>query len=298
MMRLFQTAERYEERGKQERSRELPYPMPRAPRPTNGDMVERFEIALNTPAGRLTTALDVPTGFVPITSIVPVSRRLGEEAMQLEEQHARETGLSISCRMGCAACCRMMVPLSPPEAFALRDYVEQLPEDRRNRLNARLTETKSALEKQGLLEPLQAVADASEPLEDEQLDPINRAYYGLRLPCPFLENELCSIYEARPAACRELLVTSPAELCNNIANNPVQALPVPVRIGTVLGLVWASLTNSTPRLIPLPLALDWAEQHRQESARTWTGSALIDQMLDKMWRFLSQEFSNRRGVKG
>ena len=53
-------------------------------------MVERFEIALNTPAGRLTTALDVPTGFVPITAIVPVTRRLGEEAMQLEEQHARE----------------------------------------------------------------------------------------------------------------------------------------------------------------------------------------------------------------
>jgi Fe-S-cluster containining protein len=260
--------------------------------------VERFEIALNTPAGRLTTALDVPTGFVPITAIVPVTRRLGEEAMQLEEQHARERGRSISCQMGCAACCRMMVPLSPPEAFALRDYVEQLPADQRDRLTVRMAETKSSLQKQGLLDQLQALADTSEPLPDEQLDPINRAYYSLRLPCPFLENELCSIYEARPAACRELLVTSPAELCNNIADNPVQALPVPVRIGTVLGLVWASLTNSTPRLIPLPLALDWAEQHRQESAQTWTGSALIDQMLDKMWRFLSEEFKNRKEAKG
>ncbi|WP_455387829.1 YkgJ family cysteine cluster protein, partial [Petrachloros mirabilis] len=165
-------------------------------------------------------------------------------------------------------------------------------------LTARLAETKSTLQKHDLLDRLQAVADTTEPLQDEQLDPINRAYYGLRLPCPFLENELCSIYEARPAACRELLVTSPAELCHNIADNPVQALPVPVRIGTVLGLVWASLTNSTPRLIPLPLALEWAEQHRQESAQTWTGSALIDQMLDKMWRFLSQEFHNRRGTSG
>ena len=43
-------------------------------------MVERFEVALNTPAGRLTTAIDVPTGFIPITAIVPVTRRLGEEA--------------------------------------------------------------------------------------------------------------------------------------------------------------------------------------------------------------------------
>ncbi len=70
--------------------------------------VERFDIALSTPAGRLTTALDVPTGFVPITAIVPVTRRLGEEAMQLEERRAKEQGRSISCRMGCAACCRMI----------------------------------------------------------------------------------------------------------------------------------------------------------------------------------------------
>ncbi len=260
--------------------------------------VERFEIALNTPAGRLTTALDVPTGFVPITAIVPVARRLGEEAMQLEERLAKDTGRTISCRMGCAACCRMMVPVSPPEAFALSLYMEQLPDERRGRLTARLTETKALLEQQGLLARLREVADASQPLQDEQLDPINRAYYALRLPCPFLENEMCSIYEARPAACRELLVTSPAELCADIEGNPVRALPVPVRIGTVLGLVWASLTGSSPRLIPLPLALDWAVQHKHESARTWTGSALIDQMLDKLWRFLSQEFMNRQKAKG
>lgn len=76
-------------------------------------MVERFEVALNTPAGRLTTAIDVPTGLIPITAIVPVTRRLGEEAAQLEAQQAIEAGQTISCKMGCAACCRMLVPLSP-----------------------------------------------------------------------------------------------------------------------------------------------------------------------------------------
>ncbi|WP_455379360.1 YkgJ family cysteine cluster protein [Petrachloros mirabilis] len=260
--------------------------------------VERFEIALNTPAGRLTTALDVPTGSVPITAIVPITRRLGEEALQLEGQRAREAGRTISCRMGCAACCRMMVPVSPPEAFALRDYIEQLPDDRRERLRGRLTATTTTLKERGLYDRLEKIADSSTPLSDEELAPINRAYYALRMPCPFLENELCSIYEARPAACRELLVTSPAELCNNIADNPVESLPVPMRIGTVLGLVWGALTQSSPRLIPLPLAIDWAERHREESVQTWTGSSLIDQMLDKMWRFLSQEFASRQKARG
>ena len=89
--------------------------------------VERFDVALNTPAGRLTTAIDVPTGLIPITAIVPLTRRLGDEAAELEIQQAAETGHSISCRKGCAACCRMLVPLSAPEAFALREHVRPLP---------------------------------------------------------------------------------------------------------------------------------------------------------------------------
>ena len=259
-------------------------------------MVERFEVALNTPAGQLTTALDVPTGFVPITAIVPLSRRLGEEALQLEEQRAKNMGKSISCKMGCAACCRMMVPLSPPEAFSLSTYVEQLPPDDRDRIMKRLSESLELLEREGLLNQLEQIAGASTPLSDDQLEPINRAYYTLRMPCPFLENELCSIYEARPAACRELLVTSPAELCDDIANNPVRPLPAPIRIGTVLGLSWATLTESEPRLIPLPLAIQWAETHREELNRQWKGSTLIDELLNKMWRLLSQEFMKRQNV--
>lgn len=261
-------------------------------------MVERFEVALNTPAGRLTTAIDVPTGLIPITAIVPVTRRLGEEAAQLETQQAIEAGKTISCRMGCAACCRMLVPLSPPEAFALREYVEQLPTDRRTLLLNRLNDTKARLNREGLWDRLHDVAEASKPMPDEALDPINRSYYALRIPCPYLEDEMCSIYEARPAACRELLVTSPAELCQDLVQNPVTPLPVSMRIGSILGLVWGALTNSPPRLIPLPMALEWAERHKEESQQTWPGSSLLDQVLDNMWRFLSQEFTNRRGASG
>lgn len=255
--------------------------------------VERFDVALNTPAGRLATAIDVSTGFIPITAIVSVTRRLGEEAARLEEHRAIEAGQTISCRMGCAACCRMLVPLSAPEAFALGDYLTQLPADQRNRMTDRLNETTARLRQEGLLDQLQEVADSPQALPDDALDPINRAYYALRLPCPFLENEICSIYEARPAACRELLVTSPAELCQDLVKNPVKPLPVSVRVGSVLGLLWAALTNSPPRLIPLPIAVEWAERHREEATRTWRGTDLLDQVLDKLWRFLAQEFHAR-----
>jgi Fe-S-cluster containining protein len=261
-------------------------------------MVERFEVALNTPAGRLTTAIDVPTGLIPITAIVPVTRRLGEEAAQLEVQQALEADQIISCRIGCAACCRMLVPLSAPEAFALREYVEQLPMDRRTHLLSHLSDTKDRLKREGLWDRLNDVAEAFRAVPDEELDPINQTYYAMRIPCPYLENETCSIYESRPAACRELLVTSPAELCQDMVQNPVTPLPVSMRISSILGLVWGTLTSSPPRLIPLPMALEWAEQHEEESKQTWPGSSLLDQILDSMWRFLSQAFTNRGRTSG
>ena len=261
-------------------------------------MVERFEVALNTPAGRLTTAIDVPTGFIPITAIVPLTRRLGDEAAQLEIEQANAAARTISCRKGCAACCRMLVPVSAPEAFALREYVEQLPADRRTLLLNRVNETKARMKREGLWDRLTHVAEASRPVPDEELDPINQSYYALRIPCPYLKDEICSIYEARPAACRELLVTSPAELCQDMVQNPIAPLPISMRIGSILGLLWGTLTSSPPRLIPLPMALEWAERHEEESRKTWPGSSLLDQVLDNMWRFLSQEFTNRGMTSG
>ena len=81
--------------------------------------VEHFQVSLQTPAGPIATEISVPTGFVPVTSIVPLMQSLGEQVQVLEEQRARQRGQSVSCRNGCAACCRMLVPLSPPEVFSL-----------------------------------------------------------------------------------------------------------------------------------------------------------------------------------
>ena len=77
--------------------------------------------------------------------------------------------------------------------------------------------------------------------------------------------------------------------------NPVQAIPVPVRMGSALGLLWADLTQSAPKLIPLPIAIDWAERHQAENQPRWQGTTLLDQALDKIWRLLSQAFQESRG---
>jgi Fe-S-cluster containining protein len=254
---------------------------------------ERFEIALNTPAGQVTAAVEVPVGFIPITAIVPLVRRMGEEAQALEAARSVGQGKAVSCQKGCAACCRMLVPLSAPEAFSLREFLSSLPAEAQQRLAERFTQTRSVLVSDGLWGRLMELAESGRPPDDDALDPVNRAYYALRTPCPFLEDELCSIYEERPSACRELLVTSPATWCQDIMNNPVEQIPVPLRASTVLGLLWGDLTRTPARLIPLPVALEWAERHRSEQGQTWPGTQLLDQALDKAWRFLGQVFQSR-----
>jgi Fe-S-cluster containining protein len=249
---------------------------------------ERFQIALNTRAGRLTTAVDVPTAFVPVTAIVPLMRRLGEEAQALEEAQVSAEGKVRSCKKGCAACCRMMVPIAPPEAFALTEFIRLLPGEQQQRVAQRFAAVKSTLLAHGLWHRLVEIGESSGPPDDEALEPVNQQYYSLRIPCPFLEDDACSIYEQRPAACRELLVTSPAEHCQDLVVNPVEPIPVPIRIGPVLGLLWSELTETPVRLIPLPTVIDWVERCRHERQGTWQGSKLLDAALDKVWRFLSQ----------
>jgi Fe-S-cluster containining protein len=255
---------------------------------------ERFEIALNTPAGQVTSAVDVPIGFVPVSAIVPLMRHLGEEAQALEVARAMESGKPLSCRKGCAACCRMLVPLSVPEVFALRDWMHSLPTDQQAHIARRFSESKARLLAQGVWEQLAAVCDAPLPADNAALDGVNRSYYALRLPCPFLEEEVCTIYDDRPAACRELIVTSPSQHCDDLIVNPIDPVSVPIQVSTVLGLVWQELTKEPARLIPLPLALEWAERYDEQSRHTWKGGKLFDHALDKTWRFLSQAFRSER----
>jgi Fe-S-cluster containining protein len=256
-------------------------------------LVEQLEVSLNTPAGQCTSSIEVPTSFVPVASLVRPIRQLGEQALALEEQKTLAAGQTISCRMGCAACCRMLVPISPPEAFALQDMVRALPEQRRETTLKHVAEARARLERAGLLTRLTEIAETERQLTDGEFEAVNRAYYALRMPCPFLENEVCSIYEDRPAACRELLVTTPADLCQDLATNPVRPLPVAVRVSTALALLWSDLIGGPARLIPLPLALEWADRHAAEGTRTWQGRHLLEKALDKVWKLLSEAFHHQ-----
>ncbi len=245
-----------------------------------------FRLALPTPAGELRAEIAVPTRLIPVSDIVPVMRSLGEQALALEDEKSQRAGQTPSCRKGCAACCRMLVPVSPPEAFALKEAVEQLPAPQRDRILHRVAALQHTLNESGLLGRLVQLSETRTQLSDEDMEPVNRDYYARRLPCPFLDDDVCSLYDARPAACRELLVTSPAEWCQDMDTKPIRALPVPFRISTILSLMWATITGGAARLIPLPVALDWADRHAGENSARHGGETLLHMGLEKILGFL------------
>ena len=201
---------------------------------------ERLNLSINTISGELQARLDVPTGFIPITDLVPMVRSLGEQAKHWKcpRPFKRARRFPAKRAVEPAASASWFRSLHT-EAFALAKMLEDLQQDHRARIEHRLTEIRERLQAAGLLPVLQKWQRSPPQKSDSDVEPINRAYYALRLPCIFLENDACSIYEHRPAACREYLVDTPAEWCQDTEKNGVQELPIPLRAGTVLSIVWA-----------------------------------------------------------
>ena len=73
-------------------------------------------------------------------------------------------------------------------------------------------------------------------------------YFKFGIACPFLEDESCSIHPDRPMACREYLVSSPAENCrtprpDNTDKLSLDAYPMPAVVEAEAG-GWVTLVEA------------------------------------------------------
>lgn len=171
--------------------------------------------------------VSVPRAAVPLEAVLPNFHRLADAVADIGTAAVLRTGASISCRKGCGACCRQPVPVSIAEARALAALVDAMPEPRQRAVRARFAAAKAQLDANGVLARMAASAEA-------ELDTAGGEYFRAGVACPFLEDEACSIHKERPVACREYLVTSPAELCRNPTRDHVRAVPLPAHVGRAL----------------------------------------------------------------
>lgn len=212
---------------------------------------------LNLSGARVEFDLTVPTAPVSAQMVLPVLHGLWStiEAGLVEE--VERAGRQISCAAGCGACCRQLVPISRIEARRLAELLEELPEPRRTAVRDRFAAAVRRLDAAGLLETLRS----PENLAPADRQPLGMAYFRLGIPCPFLEDESCSIHADRPLACREYLVTSPAENCANPTCGNIEGVDMPVRLSGTLARFTEAAGAGSATWIPLILAPEWAAAH-------------------------------------
>src|SRR5262249_33580720 len=119
--------------------------------------------------------------------------------------------------------------------------------------------------------------------DQDNSGPLFTTYFAQGIPCPFLEEESCSIYADRPQVCREYLVASPAANCAR-PTDTVRWLQLPFRLAVALNrLQDVPQAERTDRWVPLILAPEWAEAHPEEPAAR-PGPLWVNALLENIAR--------------
>jgi Fe-S-cluster containining protein len=250
--------------------------------------------------GAFSAGVEVPEGPIRAVDLLPMLHELNDALIGVAVAEAESQGRRVSCRAGCGACCRQIVPISEIEARYLADLIAAMPNEQRERVTARFSDVVAKLSASGLLEV------PSDPGERHRL---GMDYFRLGLPCPFLENESCSIHDHRPASCREYLVTSPAANCSAPTGENIQMVELPAKLSLALyrfsdgqgeertgrgGVLsenaepdasrarCARIDGEPARWMPLPRLLEWAAEHRDDPQPTARGPELFRGFMTRL----------------
>jgi len=233
--------------------------------------------------------LDMPETRITPHELLPVIYSLADEIIR----HSCETQTSINkpvqCNQGCSACCNQLVPVSEYEAAHLAAVVRAMPQAQRSRIVTRFSKAIENLELADLLTKITDIF-AHEAHDWRQMLDLKKYYWKLAIPCPFLEDDSCSIHPHRPIACRQYLVTSPQSHCANIysADEAHDVVIHPVDIGGALASFSGEGLQQS-RILPLIFSL-----LAERGIRSQTPPALpADQMMGRFLDLLSTCFTRK-----
>ncbi|MBN1441649.1 MAG: YkgJ family cysteine cluster protein [Planctomycetes bacterium] len=237
-----------------------------------------YDLELKVGEERLKVQARIPRGPVRIADVLPVFQVLDNITVDVGADAACDRGKTISCREGCGACCRQPVPVSWSETRYLVELIESMEEPRREHVKRRFCDALAALEERGLGRRLRS---ADEIAETEAKRAFGLEYFRCGIPCPFLEEESCSIHIHRPLACREYLVTSSAEACRDPGPGKIEFVPLPVHMSRILFRFDDGRGDGPARWLPLVRILEWAEQNPEAGQERFAGPQLFESFLER-----------------
>lgn len=208
--------------------------------PIDGGAAAVGRVTLAIGEVRIPVEMTVPTGLVAVEDVLPIVQGLSSLFAERATVQAKADGRAVSCRAGCGACCRQLVPIAAAEARALARLVDAMPEPRRATVRRRFDDALETLNVLGILDRLDD--------DPESRHAVALEYFRAGVACPFLEEEACSIHADRPLSCREYLVTSPPQHCarptNGIETLPLEAAPSIALLDADLRDGWAPLVQA------------------------------------------------------
>jgi Fe-S-cluster containining protein len=125
--------------------------------------------------------------------LLKLYRSYEEHAADVEAEFRRVAARfsdRMQCRRGCSMCCGQMFAISAIEAAYVSRAVKALPAPRREALRGAARDYVAAAARLGVARTGDDGEDSVAPRP------------GVRLTCPALVDDACSIYEARPLICR------------------------------------------------------------------------------------------------
>lgn len=212
----------------------------------------------------VTMKVEVPAYAVRARVMLPVFQQMSSAFAGMGTKALEASGKKVSCRAGCAACCRLPVPLTEIEIYHVAALVDSFPEPRRSEVRQRFQQSAQQLFDSGWYQRFEFCRN------EEELKALAFEYFEMGVVCPFLEDENCSVYNDRPIICREYLVSSPSELCWEPRNEAIERVALPHSAVPGAARMMQSGNLRRRNFMFLNFALHYAEQY-PESQQEKTG---------------------------
>lgn len=207
------------------------------------------------PSQEITCQISPPPGRVAFVDILPDVFAVADALLAQAARQAAQRGQAVTCAPGCALCCRHLVAVSDHEALLAAHMIGLLPDETQSRIRQAFQTTVARLEAHGLLAEL-LDSHANSFADRDRIVAVQRRYWEMQLPCPFLLDERCAVYPYRPLLCRQYLATSPPVHCRGsfMADHLVHKLPLACDLASAAAS-FDGLRAQISRPVPLPALL-------------------------------------------
>lgn len=211
-------------------------------------------------------------GPARLSDIVPLAYGISDKMGDAAIANLAGDGHPVPCKKGCSFCCDYLVALSMPEVYYMQEKWAAWPDVPCD------TVLRTCLRSAQKMMDLESLHKYN-VTEEVDLSQISRWYRELELSCPFLHNNSCMIYEKRPLACREYLVTSAPRFCHKEVDGSVELVRLPVALPEVLGRLAADLEQTEVEAVFLPLVPVSIEQYKKRAERTWPAGDMVEHFM-------------------